>query len=174
MIHTSPSIKKTSRTFTKKDVEQNVNSDVIPTLPSKKTSSRTFTKNEVEQKVNFDSEPVCKVFKESTDSTVQKHLEDVKKSLDDDKKGFYYGVYYGNNYYWGKVLHVFSDDGDNDADQVEMTFLQYKSDRIWVFPKKIDKDIISVKYIFLGPVSPAAVTVSGYRFNENDIEAKNL
>ena len=108
------------------------------------------------------------------DSSLQKRLDGIKKALDDDKKGFYYAVFYGKDYYWGKVLNVFANDSDDDAEKVEMTFLRYKSDGLWVFPRQLDKEIVSVKYLFFGPVSPAVTSVRGFRFNEKDIEAKKL
>lgn len=171
--------------------------DVIPAPPSIKrtASSRTFTKKEVEEQsttsnVNLDFEPGEKVMKISTTTKdskeqqpvkkqkkcdpLQKRLDEIKKSLDDDKKGFYYAVFYSNDYYWGKVLNVFCNDSDEDAETVEMTFLRYKSDGLWVFPKEVDKEIVSVNYLFLGPVSPAVTSVSGFRFNEKDIEAKKV
>ena len=169
--------------------QQKKNFNVIPGPPairktaSRITSSRTFTKNEVEQqqkedqhiecdqKVTKEKQPVKQVKQKPNDSSLQKRLDWIKKALDDDKKGFYYAVFYGNDY-WGKVLNVF--DSDDDAEKVEMTFLRYKSDGLWVFPRQLDKEIFSVKYLFFGPVSPAVTSVSGFRFNEKDIEAKKL
>ena len=71
-------------------------------------------------------------------------------------------------------MNVFATDSDEDVEQAEMTFLRYKSDGLWEFPKKVDKEIVSVNYLFFGPVWPAVTTVSGFRFNEKDIEAKTL
>ena len=63
---------------------------------------------------------------------------------------------------------------DDDVEKVEMTFLRYKSDGLWVFPKEVDKEIVLAKYLFLGSISPSVSSVSGYRFNEKDIEANRL
>ena len=37
-------------------------------------------------------------------------LLNVQKSMDDDKKGFFYAVYYGQKCYWGKVRKCFAND----------------------------------------------------------------
>jgi len=39
------------------------------------------------------------------------------------RKGFYYDVDYGKEFYWGKVLMVFSGDVGEDASKVEMSSL---------------------------------------------------
>ena len=50
----------------------------------------------------------------------------VIKSNMDDKKGYFYAAFYDRNYFWGKVLNVFSPDSDSDATDVEIRFLRYR------------------------------------------------
>ena len=82
------------------------------------------------------------------------------KSLDDDKKGYFYVVYYGQKYYWGKVQLCFADDADDDVKEAQFSFLRFRGDGLWDFPKKLDIDIVNAKYIFYGPCSPTA-TIAG-------------
>ena len=69
---------------------------------------------------------------------------------------------------------MFSDDVDSDVHSVEFSFLTYKMNGIWDFPKKKDQSIVAVKYVFLGSVTPSAVvTGKGFRFDgDNDEEQK--
>ena len=95
-------------------------------------------------------------------------VDEVQKGLDDDKKGLYYAVYYDQRYFWGKLVNVFAEDKDEDVDMVEMTFLQYKMDQIWDYPKKADVGMIPAKYLFLGPVTPSDIIQGkGYKFVED-------
>ena len=93
---------------------------------------------------------------------LEKIASEARRSLDDDKKGQYYAVFYDERYYWGKVLNNFADDVDSDANSVEFSFLTYKMDGIWDFPKKKDQSIVAVKYVFLGPVTPSAVVTEKF------------
>ena len=91
--------------------------------------------------------------------------------MDDDKKGLYYAVYYDQRYFGGKVVNVFAEDANEDVEMVEMTFLQYKIDQIWDYPKKADIGMIPTKYLFLGPVTPTDIIQGqGYKFVQ-DIKA---
>ena len=54
------------------------------------------------------------------------------------KKGQHYAVFCDERYYWEKVLNAFADDKDRDVHSVEFSFLIYKMDSIWDFPKKKD------------------------------------
>ena len=103
---------------------------------------------------------------------LEKIVSEARRSLDDDKKGHYYAAFYDERYY--KVLNVFSDDVDSDVHSVEFSFLTYKMNGIWDFPKKKDQSIVAVKYVFLGSVTPSAVvTGKGFRFDgDNDEEQK--
>ena len=71
---------------------------------------------------------------------LEKNATEACRSLDDDKKGQHYAVFYDERYYWGKVLNVFADDVDSDVYSVEFSSLTYtyKMDDIWDFPKKKD------------------------------------
>ncbi|CAB4027419.1 Hypothetical predicted protein, partial [Paramuricea clavata] len=81
-------------------------------------------------------------------------LSEVNKLLDDDMKGRLYAVYYGQKYYWGKNQLCFVDDQDEDAKSVEFySFLRYRGDSCWDFPKKSDVEIVEAKYIFCGSYS---------------------
>ena len=51
---------------------------------------------------------------------------------------------------------------------MEIKFLQYKADGIWDYPKQPDISIVSAKFIFFGPVTPAEIiTGKGYKFAED-------
>ena len=122
---------------------------------------------------------VDEVVESSTELSEKEKLEKIasetRRSLDDDKKGQYYVVFYDERYYWGKVLNVFADDVDSDVHSVEFSFLTYKMDGIWDFPKKKDQSIVAVKYVFLGPVTPSAVvTGKGFRFEGDNDKAQKL
>ena len=61
---------------------------------------------------------------------LEKIVSEALRSLDDDKKGQYYAVFYDERYCWGKVLNVFAGDVDSDVHSVEFSFLTYKMDGI--------------------------------------------
>ena len=122
---------------------------------------------------------VDEVAESSTELSEKEKLEKIaseaRRSLDDDKKGQYYAVFYDDRYYWGKVLNVFANDVDSDVHSVEFSFLTYKMDGIWDFPKKKDQSIVAVKYVFLGPVTPSAVvTGKGFWFEGDNDKAQEL
>ena len=76
-------------------------------------------------------------------------MRDIVATLDDDKKGLFYAVHYGDRYYWGKLQHVFALEPEDDARQVEISFLSYKMGGWWEFPRKLYVEIIETKYVFL-------------------------
>ena len=98
----------------------------------------------------------------------------VVATLDDKKKGLYYAVYYGQRYYWGKVMKVFAPDVELDATDVEMSFLTYKTDGLWEFPKKTDVEIVASRYVFYGPITPVSTSTRGYRFDRHDDVASQI
>ena len=92
----------------------------------------------------------------------------ITEHMDDDKKGLFYCVYYGDQFYWGKVQKTFAQNPDDNADTVEMNFLRYRGDGFWDFPKMQDVEIVDVKYLFLGPCQPLQmVSGKGYKFEED-------
>ena len=111
----------------------------------------------------------------STVSMVQsliKEIGQVTKSLDDDKINCYYAVYYGSSkYYWGKVLKCFSFDSDSDVDKLEMSFLHYRGDGLYDYPKVKDVETIESRFVFLGP-SPVQVVLGKGIAIEADEAAK--
>ena len=98
---------------------------------------------------------------------VLKILLGVHKSLDDSKKGHLYAVYYGQKYCWGKVQLCFADDEDDD---VRCSFLRYRGDGYWDFPKKLDVEMVDAKYVFYGPCAPQT-TIAGKGYEIIDDEA---
>ena len=85
-------------------------------------------------------------------TTHQAMIEKAQESLDEDKKGSFYCVYYNEARFWGKLLKVFSYDPDSPVDEVELDFLHYQVDGIWDWPKPRDVQRIFSKFIFYGPV----------------------
>ena len=75
--------------------------------------------------------------------------------MDDDSCGKFYCVYFDNQRYWGILQHVFADDEDDDVNSVEISFLHYKYDDIWDYPKRKDIQMVKPKFILLGPSVPA-------------------
>ena len=67
---------------------------------------------------------------------------------------------------------MFSDDADTAVKEVEIEFLRYKFGGFWDFPKRPDKKIIEVKYVFYGHVLPASMTKSGFKIPEDDEAAQ--
>ena len=82
--------------------------------------------------------------------------------LDDHNIGKCFAIYWPKPkaYYWGKLLHVFSNDDDTPAEEVEIQFLKKVEtstdpSRIkWDWPGKEDKGIVDAKLCFLGPCVP--------------------
>ena len=77
-------------------------------------------------------------------------------------------MFYDKRYYWGKVLNMFAQDTDSDVHKAEFSFLTYKMDGIWDFPRKKDQSIIAVKYVFLVPVILSAVITGKSFWGEED------
>ena len=96
-------------------------------------------------------------------------LLNVQKSMDDDKKGFFYAVYYGQKYFWGKVRKGFANDSMDDVNTVEFSLLRYRGNDMWDFPKQLDIEMVEIKYVFYGPCSPKVVTGKGYQISFDDI-----
>ena len=62
-------------------------------------------------------------------------------------------------YYWGELLHLFSKDDDDPADEVEIQFLSFEtssdpSQIKWNWPAKVDKEIVDAKFCYLEPSVP--------------------
>ena len=68
---------------------------------------------------------------------------------------------------------MFANDEEEEVNLVEMSFLHYKSDKIWDYPKGGDVQMVDPKYIFLGPVVPAKTLKHGFTFHE-DIKSLKL
>ena len=52
---------------------------------------------------------------------------------------------------------------------VEFSFLRYRGDDMWDFPKQLDIEMVEIKYVFYGPCSPEVVTGKGYQISFGDI-----
>ena len=106
---------------------------------------------------------------------LEKVASEARRLLDDDKKGQQYAVFCDDRYYWGKVLNMFFDDVDSDVHSSEFSFLTYKMDGIWDFPKKKDQLIVAAKYIFLGPVTTSAAVIGkGFHLEGDNDKAQEL
>ena len=70
-------------------------------------------------------------------------------------------IYFAHHY-----VQVFCEDEDEPASSAEFNFLHY-SCGYWDFPKKPDKKIVEVKYVFFGPCVPVETTKKGYKFAED-------
>ena len=85
----------------------------------------TNEEDQSDENDNIDDEVDSEEDTESDESqrenaTHQEHLQKVLKSIDDDKKGMYYCVFYNDGRYWGRLINVFSNDVDDEANEVEM------------------------------------------------------
>ena len=109
----------------------------------------------------------------------------VKDSLDDVNIGKFFAVYWPKprSYYWAKLLKVFANDSEEEADEVEMQFLkrvENTSDPTqmkWDWPSSDDIGIVDAKLCFAGPevpdVSDSSRLKSRIRFpNEPEVLAK--
>lgn len=101
---------------------------------------------------------------------VLKTLSGVHNSLDNSEKGHLYAVYYGQKYYWGKLQLSFADDENNVVKSVEFSFLRYRGDGYWDFPKKLDVETVDIKYVFYGSCTPQT-TIAGNGYKIVDDEA---
>ena len=56
-------------------------------------------------------------------------------------------------YYWGQLQKVFSNDSENNVNQVKMRFLHRKDPEklTWTWPKIDDIDIVDADWLFEGP-----------------------
>ena len=66
------------------------------------------------------------------------------------------------------MLQVLSEDADTEVKEVEIEFLRYKFGGFGDFPKRPDKKMIEVKYMFCVPVLPASITKSAFKISEDD------
>ena len=93
----------------------------------------------------------------------------ILKELDDHNIGKFFAVFWTKpkTYYWGKLLKVFAEDNDADADQVEIQFLKKvesssdPSQVKWDWPTKDDVGLVDAKLCFSGPCIPNIT--DGYR-----------
>ena len=99
--------------------------------------------------------------------------------LDDCNIGDYFAVRWPNpcTYYWGKLLKVFAEDPEADADKVEMKFLHRKqacvdpTKFLWDWPSTDDVDIVDATWCFAGPVKPTLTNaVRGKAYMQFDCE----
>ena len=67
---------------------------------------------------------------------------------------------------------MFSDDADTRATGVEISFLQYKHDCFWGFPKTPYVKIIVAKFVFYGASTPLAPTKHRFVFEEDEKAAR--
>ena len=100
-------------------------------------------------------------------------IRELQENLDDNQNGQFFCVYYEEAYYWGKSLHMFSEDPESNVETVELVFMHKKLDGFWDWPKENDQKQVSSKFIFLGPCMPDAPTKKGFRFPEEE-KAKKL
>ena len=127
------------------------------------------SENEIDKNVRATSSVTIDNLREANRKDELRNLiKDVVSTLDDDKKGLFYAVYYGTRYYWGKVQKVFSPDVDDDATDVEFAFLTYKTDGVWEFPNKPDQAIVKAMYVIYGPITPSSTSTKGYKFEGHD------
>jgi hypothetical protein len=101
-------------------------------------------------------------------------------TVDDANIGDNYAVAYSPpkvTYYWGKVQKVFSNDGDEPVNKVEIKFLLQKqlsadTSRIrWNFPPVSDVEIVEAKFIGYGPCKPDILMGGNFRFDDEAAKA---
>ena len=63
---------------------------------------------------------------------------------------------------------MWAEDVDDDADQVEVDFLEYRNNGYWDFPITKKKLNVQVKFIIAGPVTPSETSTKGYKFKEDE------
>ena len=97
---------------------------------------------------------------------LQDQIENVMESLDDDKVGMFYCIYFDEGRYWRRLDKVFSDDPESPT-QVEINFLEYKSEGYWDFPKTKEILLLESKFVFYGPLKPNVPTKQGYRIPDD-------
>lgn len=91
-----------------------------------------------------------------------KEKKTILEELDDHNIGKFFAVFWPKprTYYWGKLLKVFAEDVEADADQVEIQFLKKvenssdPSQLKWDWPIKEDVGIVDAKLCFAGPCMP--------------------
>lgn len=109
---------------------------------------------------------------------LEKLCTEAYKELDDHNKNKFFAFMYKNpkTYYWGQLVHVFCDDADDDATDVQVKFLKRLNNTsdptnlVWDWPAIQDGGIIGAKRCFFGPATPeikklsATSRRSGYSF----------
>ena len=139
---------------TRLDVEPGKSISGEPSKPisgesSAESSEESAEDLESESETDTESTSEAETQSESNNSGELKKLHhtllNVQKSMDDDKKGFFYAVYYGQKYYCGKVRKCFANDSMDDVNTVEFSFLRYRGDDMWDFPKQLDIEMVEIK-----------------------------
>ena len=64
-------------------------------------------------------------------------------------------------------MFAFDDDDDAEVNEAEFNFLHYKSDGLWDYPRKVDRDVIKSINVFFGPSTPSYTGKDGYRFSDD-------
>ena len=140
---------------------------------SAESSEESAEDLESESETDTDSASEDETQSESSNSEELKKLHhtllNVQKSMDDDKKGFFYAIYYGQKYHWRKVRKCFASDSMDDVNTVEFSFLRHHGDDMWDFPKQLDIEMVEIKYVFYSPCSPEVVMGNGYQISLDDI-----
>ena len=116
---------------TRLDVEPGKSNSGEPSKPISGESSAESSEESAEdlesESKTAESTSEAETQSESNNSEKLKKLHhtllNVQKSMDDDKKGFFYAVYYGQKYYCGKVRKYFANDSMDDVITVEFSFL---------------------------------------------------
>ena len=72
-------------------------------------------------------------------------------------------------YYWGKLTKVFSNDVDDETEQVEIIFLKKVENSIdpsgikWDWPMKEEKGIVDARLYYAGPCLPDVTDTSHFK-----------
>jgi hypothetical protein len=126
-------------------------------VPSRDHSSDEISESELQA---YDKRAKKSTTKSSNENDI------VLPTMTENSRGQYYAVLYTEPrpaYYWGKVLHVFSDDVDDSAIQsAEFDFLKKQTissdPAVWKWTAPTVKDIlvVPVDCIFYGPEVPVS------------------
>ena len=150
-----------------KEVAQNNDSDDGDAEAEEKTSNSLESQNEnlslpTSLNVEFEDRADSGVVKDSEQNSVETSNSKVKPLVvDEENIRNFYAVYWPKPkaYYWAKLMKVFSFDVEDDANEVEVTFLKKlmsSSDPSiikWDWPPVEDKGLVDVKLLFAGPAS---------------------
>ena len=125
------------------------------------------------------TDPVTKPVAETVAESVTN--QDIMKELDDHNVGKFFAVFWPKpcTYYWAQLQKIFSNDPDEDTDEVEVKFLRRKesstsADRVlWDWPSKDDVGIVSSALCFAGPAKPDYTSAArGKSFIKFECEAE--